>query len=62
MLWPSYSVKKEHREIDKIAQEETNVTVINDKFKKKHVDGVKFDTEQLLRYLVQHVGLAEKAK
>jgi hypothetical protein len=44
MICSSSSVKKEHREIEKIMQEEINFTVINDKFKKKYVDGVKFDT------------------
>jgi hypothetical protein len=56
------SVKKEHREIEKIMQEEIILTVINDKFKKKHVDGVKFDTEKLFHYLVHNFGLSEKAK
>jgi hypothetical protein len=43
-------------------QEEISITVINDKFKKKHVDGVKFDTEQLFRYLVHQFWIYEKAK
>jgi hypothetical protein len=43
-------------------QEDINFTVINNKFKKKHVDGVEFDTYQLLRYLIHHFGLSEKAK
>jgi hypothetical protein len=62
MLWSSSSVKKEHREIEKIMQEGINFTVIKDKFKKKHVDGVKFYTEKLLRYLVHHFGLSETVK
>jgi hypothetical protein len=37
-------------------------TLINKKFKKKHVDGVKFDTEKLCRYLVHHFGISEKEK
>jgi hypothetical protein len=62
MPWSSSSVQREHREIEKIMQKEINFTVINDKFKKKQVDGVKFDTEQLFRDLVHHFGLSEKAK
>jgi hypothetical protein len=62
MIWSSSFVKKEHRDIEKIMQEEINFTVINDRLKKKHVDGVKFGTEQLFRYLVHHFGLSEKAK
>jgi hypothetical protein len=55
------SVKKEPREIEKIVQDETNFTVIKDKFKMKHVDGVKFDTIQCFCYLLHHFGLYYKA-
>jgi hypothetical protein len=42
VLWSSSSVKKEHRDIEKIIQEDINFTVINNKFKNKHVNEVGF--------------------
>jgi hypothetical protein len=62
MIWSSSSVKKEHIEIEKIMQDKIDFTVINDKFKKKYVDGVKFDTEKLFHYIVHHFGISEKVK
>jgi hypothetical protein len=41
---------------------EINFKVINYKLNNKVVDGVRFNVEQLFRYLVTHFGLAEKAK
>jgi hypothetical protein len=62
MLWLSSRVKKEHIAIEKEMTRETNFEVINYKLNNKVVDGVRFDVEQLVPYLVTHLGLAEKSK
>jgi hypothetical protein len=63
LLWSSSTTKRVFREIEWDMTEEISFTSICDQDPKgKIVDGIKFDTRQLFKYLIHHFGLSDAVK
>jgi hypothetical protein len=61
LLWYSSSVKRVYREIEKDVKLEINFSLFREQNEKGQiVDGIKFDTQDLFVYLINHFGLSKK--